>query len=146
MVNILGLLVQKEEARSTLIGDWVPPQDPDADTSAILQSLRENPPVEALGNISMETIKESILKYSKRARDIKALSILGLHFGQYKSAARSNFLTDIPIIFYHVIGSTGFNTFRQKVGPQVIMLKVPRNLLIEKLLDILVQESYYNFP
>ena len=71
--------------------------------------------------------------------------MLILHFGHYTSAASSNFLSDFHAIFFHIYSNTGCNTPRWSVGFQFILIEVPGNFMIEKLIAILEVEVDHNF-
>ncbi len=81
----------------------------------------------------------------KRIKESTSSSILGLHFGLYKAAMKSDKITDFLADKITVIGSYGCPPSRWGCGLQVMLEKVAGVALVNKLRAILLMEADYNF-
>ena len=80
----------------------------DKDTIDILLIMSKNQTVKALGDIKVETTRESFKSHWRRARKNTAPSISGPHFGQYKISASSELISEIQTIYCHICATLVF--------------------------------------
>lgn len=108
-----------------------------------LQGLRHPDP--ALPAISTSISRDDFIRYWRKAKESTSSSFSGLHFGHYKAATHSPFLSDIHALLTETSFRAGYPLLRWQHGLQVILEKKPGVRLVSKLRAILLMEADFNF-
>ena len=82
----------------------------------------------------------------KWSKECTSSSISGLHFGHWKAAAESNFLSKLHALFTDIVVSTGYSPIRWQQGLSVMLEKKKGVHIPSKLHAILLMEADFNFP
>ena len=69
----------------------------------------------------------------------------GLHFGHYKSATKSDHLSEINAISMHIILNSGFSLSRWQKGLTAMIKKKPGVILVDEPRATLLMEANFNF-
>ena len=102
-----GLLGDTEAAQTILNGTYVPPPGTDNHAVSMLKLLKRLEDVIAAGPIDTTVTKEDFIAHWRRAREDTLSSILGVHFGHYKSATELMYLSKIHALLTHIAAKTG---------------------------------------
>ena len=81
----------------------------------------------------------------KQSKECTSSSISGLHFGHWKAAAESDFLSELHALFTDIIISTGYSPIRWQQGLSVMLEKKKGVCITSKLHAILLREANFNF-
>lgn len=103
---------------------------------------RPSPP---LPPIEKTISPQDFQRYWRRAKERTSSSVSGLHFGHYKAAASSAYLSELHSFFTEIVFRTGYPLKRWQQGLQVILEKKPGVILVSKLRAILLMEADFNF-
>ena len=81
--------------------------------------------------------------YWRKAKECVSSSMSSLNFGHYKSADKSNYLSELHAISMHIILNTGFSPLRWQKGLTAMIEKKPGVILVDKLrATLLMAESF----
>ena len=87
-------------------------------------------------HISAKITTSDFKSYWKKAKELTSSSMSGLHFGHYKSAVDSSFLTAIHTMFSQLTINKGIPLRRWASGLSVMLEKVKGNINVKKLRGI----------
>jgi hypothetical protein len=90
----LGYLGTTEAAHQILSGTYVPPLGVDAVTCEFLAALQATAPLDPANHTSCEITRQDFQQHWRKARERTSSSLSGLHYGHYKAAAASEFLSE----------------------------------------------------
>ena len=141
----LGYLGTTEAARQILAGTYVPPPGVDAVTCEFLAALQATAPLDPTNRISCEITRQDFQQHWRKARERTSSSLSGLHYGHYKAAAASEFLSEIHALMTElaVTGGSPFNRWQSGLS---VMLEKQRGVYrVDKLRAILLMEADFNF-
>ena len=96
--SALGFLGTSVAARQILAGTFVPPPGIDAITREFLVSLKASAPLNPANRISCEITHQDFQQHWRKSRERTSSSLSGLHYGHYKAAAHSDFLSEMHAI------------------------------------------------
>jgi hypothetical protein len=91
----LGYLGTTAAARHILVGTYVPPPGVDSITRQFLSALQATAPLDPANHISCEITHQDFQQHWHWAKECTSSSLSGLHYGHYKAAATSDFLSKI---------------------------------------------------
>ena len=137
----VGFLADTQFALDLLSGTTDLPTDLDDPTRTILEEMKllwNDDSNKRFATFSIT--KEDFRYYWKRAKESTSSSISNVHFGHYKTAARSDIISRFLADKLTVIGSYGCPPTRWGNGLQVMLEKVAGVALVEKLWAILLME------
>jgi len=97
------------------------------------------------GEISIEVDSDEFKYYWKKISEHTSSSMSGLHFGHYKAAATSDYLSKFHAMKLSIISRTGHAPDRWSHGLTVMLEKVAGVALVNKLRAILLMEADFNF-
>lgn len=145
LISELGILGDTEAAERILKGTYVCPPGTDEYTRKFISALQATNLVPEEVGVQTTVSCKDFQNYWKKTREWTSSSISGLHFGHYKAAARSDYLSELNALFTEVSITTGYSPSRWKKGLQVMLLKLEDVYLPEKLRAILLMEADFNF-
>lgn len=143
LLTLLGNGSSTISTSNILDGQFPPIPHASAYTNWLLQGMTR--PTPALPIIDISITVNDFQSYWKKAKEKTSSSLSGLHFGHYKSAASSDFLSECHAFFTEISFRTGYPLQRWQQGLQVILEKKPGVLLVSKLRAILLMEADFNF-
>ena len=97
------------------------------------------------GEVKIVITQEDYQHYWKRAKERTASSYSGIHYGHYKSAAHSDYLSRTHALKLSLITATGEAPERWARGLSVMLEKIAGIALVTKLRAILLMEADFNF-
>ena len=142
MSNKLGYLADTPFAESVLNGTFN--KDPHLDdyTNTFLAMIgdRTNMP-----QIPISVTCTDFQDYWKGCREKTSSSMSGRHFGHYKAASFSNYLSEIHASMGHITLHSGTYLSRWTKGLSVMLEKIEGVIRVDKLRAILLMEADFNF-
>ena len=96
------------------------------------------------GEVSIIITKEDFQHYWKRVKERTASSYSGRHFGHYKAAAHSEYLSEVHAKHMALITKTGATPSRWSKGLSVMLEKIAGVAVVTKLRAILLMEADFN--
>merc|ERR1711966_623586 len=97
------------------------------------------------GEVSAIITKEDFQHYRRRMKERTAEYMGGRHFGHYKAAAHSDFLSEVHAKTIELVTKTGATPDRWSKGLSVLLEKIAGVALVTKLRAILLMEADFNF-
>ena len=97
------------------------------------------------GEVSVIVIEEDIQHYWWRMKERTALSCSGCHFGHYKAAAHSDYLSEVHAMTVELATKTRAIPKRWSKRLSVILEKIAGVALLTKLRAILLMKADFNF-
>lgn len=111
----------------------------------MLRQLKKTEPAKA-GTFEPHWITtESWSSFWKTAKERTSSGPSNLHFGIWKAGAHSQLISDIDAIMTNVLMQAGYSPARWQKGLDVMLLKKPGVLLLEKHWTILLFEANFNY-
>jgi hypothetical protein len=141
----LGYLADTATAQSILDGSFQPPPDLDPATTLLLQEISRIAQGVVEGSIDIEITEDDFRYYWKTVPERISSSYSTLHFGHYKSATASDFLTKLHAKHLTAISRAGSPPDRWSGGLTVMLEKIAGVALVNKLRAILLMEADFNF-
>jgi hypothetical protein len=141
----LGFLGTTEAARQILAGTYVPPPGVDEMTRQFLSALQATAPLHPDNRISCEITRQDFQQHWRRAKERTSSSLSGLHYGHYKAAAQSDYLSEIHAIMTELAVTGGTPLERWQSGLSVMLEKTQGVIQVDKLRAILLMEADFNF-
>ena len=138
--NLIGLLANTEYSRKILEGTAEIPQEVDRFTKLFLSKLKRV----NTGWLDPNISADDFIRYWRRPKEKKASSFSGLHFGHYKAATASRYLSTIHAILTTLASISGFAYDRWKCGLRVMLEKIAGVIKVDKLRAILLMEADFN--
>ena len=145
LFELLGFSANTETAEQILEGTWIPPEDTDGPTLIILKEIARIWGKMQNGEVNIIISQEYFQHYWKRVKERTSSSFSGLHFGHYKAAAHSDFLSKVHALKLSIITKTGSAPERWARGLNVMLEKVAGLALVTKLRAILLMEADFNY-
>jgi hypothetical protein len=142
----LGYLGTTDAAHQILASTFIPPLGVDAITREFLVALQATTPLDPSNCISCKIIHHDFQQHWRKAREHTSSSLSGLHYGHYKAAADSNYLSEVHALMTElaVIGGAPFLWWWQ--SGLSVMLKNQKGVhRINNLRAILLMEADFNF-
>ena len=124
-----------------LEGTFTPPKGTDPATIIILNEIARIYKLMGEGKVSIIITKEDFQHYWKRVKERTASSYSGRHFGHYKAAAHSEYLSEVHAKHMALITKTGATPIRWSKGLSVMMEKIAGVAVVTKLRAILLMEA-----
>jgi hypothetical protein len=141
----LGYLGITAAARQILAGTYVPPPGVDTITRQFLSALKASAPLDPANRISCEITRQDFQQHWRRAKERTSSSLSGLHYGHYKAAATSNYLSEIHALMTELAVTGGTPFERWQSGLSVMLEKKKGVIQVDKLRAILLMEADFNF-
>jgi hypothetical protein len=129
----LGCLGTTEEAHQILAGTYVPPPGIDAITCEFLLALQATTPLNPSNQISCEITHHNFQQHWRKARESTSSSLSGLHYGHYKAAVDSDFLSEIHALMTELAVTGGAPFTRWQSGLSVMLEKQRGVYRVDKL-------------
>ena len=143
--NDLGCLADTDAAKQILLGTYAYHQGTDPDTISMLNMLAHNFRTYGATPINFRITTEDYVAYWKGRREATASSFSGLHFGHYKAASASPFLSSIHAKSIELAFTRMSPIKRWCVGLSVMIEKIPGVIKVDKLRALLFMEADFNF-
>ena len=141
----LGTLADFDIAVRITTGDYVPPPDMDEATLLILEEIANVGMQIQVGAVTIIVTPEDFKYYWQRVNERTSSSYSGLHFGHYKAAAESDYLSRLHALHITTIARSGCHPKRWGRGLTVMLEKIAGCALVHKLRAILLMEADFNF-
>ena len=146
LLSNLGFLSDTDTAKRILNGTYICPEGVDAYTKNFIASLQITAPINLADFIPNTVSLQDYQAHWKPSKERTSSSISGLHFGHWKAAAESNFLSKLHALFTDIIISTSYSPIRWQQGLSVMLEKKKGVCIPSKLHAILLMEANFNFP
>ena len=118
-----------EVAKQILEGTYECPEDMDEGSKLFIKNLKAR--WTALKQtVSVVVTAEDFRSYWTKAKEGTSSSMSGIHFGHYKSATKSEYLSKIHAISMHIILNAGFSPSRWQRGLTAMIEKKPGVMLV----------------
>jgi hypothetical protein len=140
----LGLLADTETAQRILDGTFKAGPEINDATTLLLQEIGRLGCMLTNGEVIIEITADEFQEYWRRAREATSSSYSGIHFGHYKAAGQSEFLSSFFAKKISLIARTGCPPHRWGVGLTVMLEKIAGIALVNKLRAILLMEADFN--
>ena len=140
----LGYLADTEIAQSILDGRFECGPEIDDATALLLEEIGRLGSMLTNGEVIIEITPEEFQEYWRRAKEATSSSYSGIHFGHYKAAGKSDFLSKFFAKKISLIARCGCPPTRCGVGLTVMLKKVAGIALVNKLRAILLMEADFN--
>ena len=101
LLSNLGFLSDTDAAKRILNGTYICPEGVDAYTKNFIASLQITAPINPADFIPNMVSLQDYQTHWKRSKEHTSSSISGLHFGHWKAAAESNFLSKLHALHRH---------------------------------------------
>ena len=134
-----------ETAEAIREGTFIPPPDTDPATIIILEEIARIWSRMGTGEVNITISVEDFQYYWRRVKECISSSYSKLHFGHYKSAAHSDFLSACHAAKLSLITKTGCTPKRWARGLNVMLKQIAGVALVAKLRAILLIEADFNF-
>ena len=128
-----------------LEGTFIPPPDTDPATVKILKEIARTWSKMGTGEVNITVSPEDFQYYWRQIKERISSSYSKLHFGHYKSAAHSDFLSSCHATKFSLIMKTGCTPECWARGLNVMLEKIAGVVLVAKLRAILLIEAGFNF-
>ncbi len=125
---------------------YICPEGVDAYTKNFIASLQITTPINLADFIPNTVSLQDYQVHWKRITECTSSSISGLHFGHWKAAAESNFLSELHALFTDIIISTGYSPVWWQQGLSSMLEKKKGVCIPSKCHAILLMEADFNFP
>ena len=145
LFELLGYNADTKAGMEILEGTFIPPKGTDPATVIILNEIARIYKLMGEGEVSIIITKEDFQHYWKRVKERTASSYSGRHFGHYKSAAHSDYLSEVHARHTALITKTGATPSRWSKGLSVMLEKIAGVAVVTKLRAILLMEADFNF-
>ena len=139
----LGLLGQTEAAQQILAGTYECPDGVDDYTRSFIDSLVACAPAQE-PKISCKITKDDYQSFWKKCNERTSSSISGLHYGHYKAAVDSDYLSELHAIQLQINVRAGHSLKRWQKGLSCMLEKVLGVIVVDKLRAILLMEADFN--
>jgi hypothetical protein len=140
----LGYLADTETAQRILDGSFQPGVEVDDATALLLEEIGRLGCMLTNGETIIEITATEFQEYWRRAREATSSSYSGVHFGHYKAAGQTKFLSKFFAKKISLIARTGCPPTRWGVGLTVMLEKIAGIALVNKLRAILLMEADFN--
>ena len=141
----LGCLADTDAAKQILLGTYEYPPGTDPDTISMLNLLARNFRKHRTTPLKFSITTKDFIDYWKGRREATASSFSGLHFGHYKAASASPFLSSIHAKTIELAFTRMTPLQRWCVGLSVMIEKIPGCIKVDKLRALLFMEADFNF-
>jgi hypothetical protein len=129
----LGYLGTTDVARQILAGTYVPPLGVDTITREFLAALQATAPLDPSNRISCKITRHDFQQHWRKARERTSSSLLGLHYGHYKAAADSDYLSEVHALMTELAVTGGAPFLRWQSGLSAMLEKQKGVYCINKL-------------
>ena len=146
LLSNLGFLSDTDATKRILNGTYICPEGVDAYTKNFIASLQITTPIDPADFIPNTVSLQDYQAHWKWSKEHTSSSISGLHFGHWKAAAESNFLSELHALFTDIIVSTSYSPVWWQQGLSVMLEKKKGVCIPSKLHAILLMEADFNFP
>ena len=126
-------------------GTFEPPPGTDPATIIILEEIARIWKLMGEGEVNIIITKEDFQHYWRRMKERTASSYSRRHFGHYKAAAHSEYLSEVHARMLSLTTKTGTTPERWSKGLSVMLEKIVGVALATKLRAILLMEADFNF-
>ena len=99
------------------------PEGVDAYTKNFIASLQITTPIDLADFIPNTVSLQDYQVHWKQSKECISSSISGLHFGHWKAAAESDFLSELHTLFTDIVISTGYSPIQWQQGLLVMLEK-----------------------
>jgi uncharacterized protein (UPF0332 family) len=140
----LGYLADTKTAQRILDGSFQPGVEIDDATALLLEEIGRLGCMLTNGETIIKITAEEFQEYWRRAREATSSSYSGVHFGHYKAAGQTEFLSNFYARKISLIARTGCPPTRWGVGLTVMLEKIAGIALVNKLRAILLMEADFN--
>ena len=145
LLSNLGFL-SDTDATKCINGTYICAEGVDAYTKNFITSLQITTPIDPADFIPNTVLLQDYQAHWKRSKECTSSSISGLHFGHWKPAAESNFLSELHALFTDIVVSTSYSPVQWQQGLSVMLEKKKGVCIPFKLHAILLMEANFNFP
>ena len=146
LLSDLGFLSDTDATKCILNRTYICPEGVDAYTKNFIASLQITTPIDLADFIPNTVSLQDYQVLWKWSKECTSSSISGLHFGHWKAAAESNFLSKLHALFTDIVVSTGYSPIQWQQGLSVMLEKKKGVHIPSKLHAILLMEADFNFP
>ena len=146
LLSDLGFLSDTDATKRILNGTYICPEGVDAYTKNFIASLQITAPIDPADFIPNTVSLQDYQAHWKRSKECTSSSISGLHFGHWKAAAESDFLSKLHALFTDIIISTSYSPVWWQQGLSVMLEKKKGVCIPSKLCAILLMEADFNLP
>ena len=144
LFELLGYNADTKAGAQILEGTCVPPPGTDPATGIILQEIARMWRLMGEGEVNIIITKEGFKHYWGRTKEKTASSYPGRHFGHYKAAAHSEYLSEVHARTLSLITKTRATPGRWSRGLSVMLEKITGVALVTKLRAVLLIEADFN--
>ena len=144
LFELLGYGANTETGEEILKGTLMPPPDTEPATLIIPKEIAHIWERMGAGEINITVSAEVFQHYWRQVKDRPELFVSGVHFGHYKAAGHSDFLSEVHALKLSLITKTGSAPKRWGRGLSVMLEKIAGLALAKKLLAILLREVDFN--
>ena len=116
----------------------------DDDTREMLRCFEMTAEIRADGQISLHISRKDFQDYWKAMNERTSSSFSELHFGHYKTGARSDYISDVHAALSQLACTTGYLFERWQQGLTVMLEKKVGSIIVDKLRAILLMEADFN--
>ena len=145
LFELLGYNADTEAGTQILEGTFEPPPGTDPATIIILKEIARIWKLMGEGEVNIIITKEDFQHYWRRMKERTASSYSRRHFGHYKAAAHSEYLSEVHARMLSLTTKTGTTPERWSKGLSVMLEKIAGVALVTKLRAILLMEADFNF-
>jgi len=139
-----GLIAETDAARRLLSGEIDLDDIVDDDTREMLRCFEMTAEIRADGQISLHISRKDFQDYWKAMNERTSSSFSELHFGHYKTGARSDYISDVHAALSQLACTTGYSFERWQQGLTVMLEKKVGSIIVDKLRAILLMEADFN--
>jgi hypothetical protein len=129
----LGYLGTTDAARQILAGTYIPPPGVDAITREFLTALQATAPLDPSNRISCEITRHDFQQHWRKARERTSSSLSGLHYGHYKAATDSDYLSEVHALMTELAVTGGAPFLWWQSGLLVMLEKQKGVYRVDKL-------------
>ena len=145
LFRLLGYEIDTDTAIDILEDRWKTPEGTDQPTLTLFKEMSHIWKLMKDGEVDIVITEEDFRHYWRRARERTASSFSRLHFGHYKAAAYSKYLSEVHALKLSLIAQTGSAPERWARGLSVMLEKIAGVAIVTKLRAILLMEADFNY-
>ena len=144
LFDLLGYSADTQTAMKILEGRFDPPAGMDEPTRLIFKEMARIWKKMKSGEVDIVVTMEDFQYYWRKAKERTSSSFSRVHFGHYKAAAKSEYLSKIHALKLSLIARTGCTPERWRRCLAVMLEKIAGVVLVTKQRAILLLEADFN--
>jgi hypothetical protein len=142
----LRYLSDNKKARQIITGTYIIPEEMDTATKFIQNEVgRMGVKIVNEERSKMEITSEDFQCFCRRVKEFTSSSLLGIHYRNYKDAAKDKFSTNLLLQQLTIIARSVEPPKSWNVGLQVMLEKIAGICIVDKLRAIQLYEADFNF-